>query len=91
MPLDQARKWFLFVSKYLGLFHISGFLYRKRLNVLYYHGFSYSDEHRFRPGLFMTPDTFEKRLQWISNNGFRVISLEDGVTLLQEKRIIEKY
>lgn len=87
MLFNNARKHFLFISKYLGLFHVAYFLYRKRLRILCYHGFSYSDEHEFRPSLFVQPATLEKRLRWISNSGFTVIPLEEGVKLLQENRV----
>ena len=78
------KRLFLLLSKYLGLFSISEKLYRQRLNILCYHGFSYQDEHKFRPSLFMRTSTLESRLSWLSRNGFTAVSLDAGIRLLKE-------
>jgi peptidoglycan/xylan/chitin deacetylase (PgdA/CDA1 family) len=48
-----------------------------------YHGFSLSDEHLFRPHLFMTPRVFEQRLRWLRARGFRGVPLAQAVERLQ--------
>ena len=84
------KKLFLTVSKYLGLFRLSEILYRRHLNILCYHGFSYQDEHIFRPNLFMSKDKFEARLAWLANNNFNVVTLGEGVERLKDKSLPPK-
>lgn len=68
--------------KWLGLFRLSSFLCRSKLNILCYHGFSYEDEYQFRSSLFMKPTTLERRLAWLAKHGFKVLQLEEGVDRL---------
>lgn len=84
------KKWFLYISKYLGLFRLTEVIYRRHLNILCYHGFSYSHEHEFRPNLFISRETFEKRLSWLNANDYRVVSLEEGESLLARNELAPK-
>lgn len=65
--------------KALGLFKLSRFLMRKRLLILGYHGFQYRDEASFRPILFMSPETFARRMATINRCGFSVLPLAQAV------------
>lgn len=65
----------LYLAKYLGLFRLSKFLTRYHLRVLCYHGISYKDEHEFRPKLFMRPETFSKRWDYLSKCDYNIVSL----------------
>jgi len=58
-----------------------------RLQILCYHGFSFADEHLFRPKLFMTPARFEQRLHWLKRNNYTVLGLGDAVERLASGRI----
>ncbi|WP_422945941.1 polysaccharide deacetylase family protein [Undibacterium sp. Ren11W] len=71
------------ISKYLGLFSLSRKFTADGLRILCYHGFSTSDEHLFRPKLFMTRDLFKQRLEKIAKMGFTVLSLEKAVNMLK--------
>ncbi|QJQ06531.1 polysaccharide deacetylase family protein [Undibacterium piscinae] len=73
----------LLISKYLGLFSLSRKLTSDGLRIFCYHGFSTSDEHLFRPKLFMTRDLFKQRLDKISKMGFTVLSLDNAVAMLK--------
>lgn len=84
------KKWFLYVSKYLGLFRLTEVIYKRHLNILCYHGFSYSHEHEFRPNLFVSKDTLETRLSWLNANGYRAVSLEEGEKLLAQNALPPK-
>ena len=66
----------------IGLYDLARLLLRRRLRILCYHGFSYADEHRFRPGLFMTPETFERRMEILAGKKYRVLGLEDALRAL---------
>lgn len=73
---------FLMASKYLGLFEVSRKLTANRLRVLCYHGMSLEDEHMFRTGLFMTPSTFRRRMDYLADREIPVLSLREGVERL---------
>jgi peptidoglycan/xylan/chitin deacetylase (PgdA/CDA1 family) len=66
-------------AKRIGLFWLCRLKYRKHTRVLCYHGFAYLDEHKFRPKLFMQPATFAKRLEWLAQSPYRVVSLDDVI------------
>lgn len=48
---------------------------RSRVLILCYHGISLEEEHLWRPELYVTPELFRRRLQIISESGFRVEDL----------------
>lgn len=69
----------LYIIKYLG-----GFWLLRRLNkgntcVLCYHGFSYNDEYKFRPKLFMRPSTFAQRMRWLKKSNYQVVPLAEAI------------
>lgn len=72
----------LYVSKWMGLLRLARHLTRNGLRVLCYHGFAIGDEGRFRPGLFMTAETFRQRLEYLSRSGFNVMELGEAVRQL---------
>lgn len=70
-------------AKALGLFRVASHLTRNSLNILCYHGFSFRDEHLFRPKLFQTADLFAQRIRYLSNQGYRSLSLDEGMRRLR--------
>ena len=66
----------LSVSRFAGLFHLARCLTRRRLRILCYHGFATGDVLEFRPGLFISPETFERRLSFLASAGYPVLTLE---------------
>lgn len=71
-----------FVARRLGLFRLALWLTRKRLRILCYHGFALHDEGEFRPGMFISRETFEARLQTLKHYGFRVLPLGETIERL---------
>ena len=63
---------------------------RGRLQILGYHGFSFSDEHRFRGKLFMTPDELDRRLGWLKRNRFTVLDLGEAIARLRSGKLKER-
>jgi len=72
----------LSIARRLGLFRIALWLTRDRLRILCYHGFALRDEGEFRPGMFMSRDTFEARLDTLRQYGFRVLPLGESIERL---------
>jgi peptidoglycan/xylan/chitin deacetylase (PgdA/CDA1 family) len=60
---------------------------RQRLLILAYHGVSLEDEHLWRPGLYMSPEVFESRLQAIQRGGYAVLPFDEALTALREGRL----
>ena len=77
---------FLWLARTLGVFALCHYLYRFHVRVLCYHGFAYLDEHRFRPKLFMRPDTFAARLNYLARSQYRIVSLADALANPQRER-----
>jgi peptidoglycan/xylan/chitin deacetylase (PgdA/CDA1 family) len=69
----------LFIVKLLGGFKLARKLNARNTCVLCYHGFSYHDEHKFRPKLFMRPETFSKRMLWLKNSDYQVVTLQKAI------------
>src|SRR5579872_2101266 len=55
---------------------------RQRLLVLGWHGLSNEDEHLWRPGLYVTPQLFRRRLEILTELGCSVLSLDDALARL---------
>ena len=55
---------------------------RQRLLVLGWHGLSNEDEHLWRPGLYITPQLFHRRLEVLAELGCSVLSLDDALARL---------
>src|SRR5579872_5779345 len=55
---------------------------RQRLLVLGWHGLSNEDEHLWRPGLYITPQLFHRRLEILADLGCSVLSLDDALARL---------
>jgi len=47
-----------------------------------YHGFALSDESDFRPKLFMRPETFCVRMNYLVGQGYPVLNLETACDAL---------
>ncbi|MFC7048302.1 polysaccharide deacetylase family protein [Emcibacter nanhaiensis] len=76
--MHSVKLIILYLAKVLGLFRYSRNKTKRGLQILCYHGFSLADEHEFRPKLFMTAATLEKRLQLLKKSGFPVLSLDEA-------------
>ena len=81
--MNRIKILVLYGAKYIGLFWLAKKLTANGLRILCYHGFSFNDEHLFRPKLFMTKHTLAQRLQKIEKMGFSVIGLSDAVKQFQ--------
>ena len=68
----------------LGIFTLTKWLYRRRLQILCYHGFECEDESQFRPKLFISERTFLNRLNILKESGFNIVPLSSAVPALQD-------
>ena len=78
------KRAILRIYKWLGLFRIALFFTKHRLRIVCYHGFALHDEADFRPRLFIRTETFNRRMDYLKRNGFRVVSLATGLKGLQD-------
>ena len=85
--MPTLRVALLRLAKLAGLFRAAEMITARRLRIVCYHGASWSDEHRFRPTLFMSPETFRCRMNWLKSRNFRVLALQDALRLLGAGRL----
>lgn len=85
--MPTLRIALLRLAKLAGLFRVAEMTTAGWLRIVCYHGASWSDEHRFRPTLFMSPDSFRRRMNWLKSRNFRVLPLEDALRLLDTGRL----
>ena len=85
--IRSMKRLFCRVSKAIGLFYLSRRLTRNGLRILCYHGFTLSDESEFRPGLFLKPEEFERRMQFLGENNFPIISLDEAIERLEHNTL----
>ena len=76
---QRAKLAFYGFARSIGMFAASRFLMRRRLLILGYHGFQYTDEASFRPTLFMDPARFAKRLEMLKRGGYSVLALQEAL------------
>lgn len=72
---QEIKKALLHILKLCGAFCISRWLTRNKLRILCYHGFSISDQYRFRPKLFITVETLAARLTYLHNRHFTFLDI----------------
>jgi peptidoglycan/xylan/chitin deacetylase (PgdA/CDA1 family) len=58
---------------------------RERLLILCYHCTSIADEHQWRPGLFMSPQQLEQRLDMLASGPYHVLPLHEALQRLRSK------
>lgn len=63
---------------------------RDGLRILCYHGFSFTDEHLFRPKLFQAPDLFWQRMNYLKRGGYSVLPLDEAMSRLRRGKLGEK-
>ena len=74
-----------YLAKYLGMFALSRQLFKRKVRILCYHGFSLADEHHNVPGLFIEPHVFAQRMGYLKQKGYRVLGLHQVYESLQRQ------
>lgn len=85
-----VKRVFYYLCKFTGLFALAGHVTRRGLRIISYHGFSIEDECLFSPHIFMDPDIFSKRMQFIRKKRLAVLSLEDALELLERDLVPDR-
>ena len=75
----HIKRLFLHICRALGLFMLARHRVRRKLLIFCYHGFQVCDESDFRPGLFITPERFQRRMSLIGKYNFSVLSLSEAL------------
>jgi peptidoglycan/xylan/chitin deacetylase (PgdA/CDA1 family) len=70
------------IAKAVGLFALARRVTARDLRILCYHGAELRDEHHFRPGLFMSKETFAARMDFLARHKYPVLSLDEAVASL---------
>lgn len=81
--LPTVRTLTLGLAKALGAFALARLLTRRQLRILGYHGIWFSPGH-FGNRIFMKPDTFQRRMEWLARSGNPVLPLDEAVSRLYE-------
>lgn len=87
MTKNALMPVFLSAAKALGLFAVARRLTRKHLRIIAYHGGNFVDENTFRGGLFITTETFKKRIDYLKRVGYPVLPLAEAIELLQAGKL----
>jgi peptidoglycan/xylan/chitin deacetylase (PgdA/CDA1 family) len=58
-----------------------------RLVILCYHGISKSDQHEWRPGLYVSQKTFRRRMQLLVEGGYHVLPLGEAIERLRSDEL----
>jgi peptidoglycan/xylan/chitin deacetylase (PgdA/CDA1 family) len=79
----------LALSSAMGMFRVveNSDWRRRQLLILCYHGISIDDEHLWAPGLYVTPEAFEARLEILRRRRCSVLSLQEGLTRLYDRTL----
>jgi hypothetical protein len=71
------------IARAVGLFALARRRVDGRLLILAYHGLAQADEHEWRPKLFMSRETFQRRLACVRRWQVAVRPLGDGLAELE--------
>ena len=86
-PRWRGRRWLkraiLRACKALGLFALAERSTARGLRILCYHGFSITDQSRWRPRVFMEVDTFRTRMEYLVRRRFPVLPLSEALVQMQ--------
>jgi peptidoglycan/xylan/chitin deacetylase (PgdA/CDA1 family) len=74
------------VSRATGITALGRLLTRSGFNIIGFHGVSLEDEHERFPTLFISPDSFERRLRFLSKH-YQIVSLQDALEQHRARRI----
>lgn len=74
------------LAKALGLFALSRWLTRRGLRILCYHGIWLGEGH-YGNFLFMSPEKFAARMDWLARAGYPVLPLDEAVKGLKAGRL----
>lgn len=80
-----AKLTVLHVAQALGLFALARHLTRHRIRILCYHGGNFGDEHRFNPLLFCRAEHLDRRMRWLADTGFSIVTLSAAVEMVQSQ------
>lgn len=87
-PVVRSIKLLVYrMARTVGLFRLARWLTRDRLRILAYHGFSNGEVVAFRPKLFITPETFARRMALLRRRGFAVQTLDEAVRRLRNGEV----
>ncbi|MFT4582903.1 MAG: peptidoglycan/xylan/chitin deacetylase (PgdA/CDA1 family) [Gammaproteobacteria bacterium] len=75
------------IARFFGIFSLARLLTSQHLRILCYHGSALDDENEFRPGLFMTRNTFERRMAYLEQAEYPVLELSDALHRHREGRL----
>jgi peptidoglycan/xylan/chitin deacetylase (PgdA/CDA1 family) len=83
--LRPIRRGILHLQRSSGVFRLvaDSDWRRKRLLILCYHGISRTDEHLWRPTLYMQPEVLRQRLEILKQGRYNVLPLGEGLQLLR--------
>jgi peptidoglycan/xylan/chitin deacetylase (PgdA/CDA1 family) len=81
------RRTALTTLKAAGVFHLvkNSPWRRQRLLILCYHGIAQEDENEWRPYLYISSQTLERRLEILRKGGYTVLPLDEAVQRLFQK------
>ena len=80
------KRGILHASRMSGLTALGRTLTRNGFRIIGFHGVSIEDEHRRFPTLFISPESFERRLQFLMRK-YRVVSLDDAMAQHRAGRV----
>ena len=66
------------VSRASGMTALGRVLTRGGFNIIGFHGVSLEDEHQRFPTLFISPDSFERRLRFLTRH-YHIVSLQEAI------------
>ena len=83
VPSFGLKSLLLRIARAVGLFALARRRVDGRLLILAYHGVAQADEHEWRPKLFMSRETFQRRLACLRQWQVPVRPLGDGLSELR--------
>ena len=93
--LSRSKKIFIkntfhFICFIFGITFIVSFFTQRKLKILLYHRVANHEKLTFTNPLRVRPTIFAKQMRYLRRKKYNIISLDEGIRLLQEKQNIPK-
>jgi hypothetical protein len=80
---NKIKLSIFWLARASGMFALSRRLTGAKVRILCYHGGCLGDESSYNPKLFCSSATLARRMQWLKNKGFDLVTLTEATTRMR--------
>jgi len=90
ISVNKMKRIILHILKFCGIFYLSELFFRNKICVLCYHGVWLGDDGYPGDALFMSKDTFRRRMNFLNKNKYNILSLSAALDKIKSSCVLRK-